>query len=808
MTRSPARRRFAAGETAEGKDAMASRRADPKLGQLWQLPLLLLSFALFGYAAWLLIDPQPGPSFEERMAGVRNLLRLERPHAAIEALNRILASGKLDDAQQAQAHLSLAEAVHLGQSRQKYSITANHLQVVEQTRLAIARGAAPDAAANRRLGESYEALGRTEQALEAYRRAMNLDPQRVHAIRRKVIDMLIEVGDGSSADAELELYLQQANLSSTERAWALGERAQILSDAGRFTDAKLLLDQAVRLVSDPASRGDVASIGQVNYRLGYVAWKLGDNDDAERYLRAARELLGVSHPLDADAAYTLGRIVHGRGQSQEAISFYDAVLTSHPGARVAPLARLGRGLARLQLREDEPAMVDLHDVTAEINRKASRAQHRDAVVSGLQQAQKILASRDDNAAALELLAYEQQLVREPAGEYFARLGDVFQRRAEQLDRQAEDAAPAERTRRQQQAREMRVRAADAFVAYSQKLVLSDDKAYGEALWRGIDLYDRAGDLPSAIAALETFATERPDDALAPDALLRLGRAYQAAGLFDKAAAAFQRNQARYPNTLAASKSGVPLAQSLVAKGKDFYGRAEQVLLAVVDNNPLLTPEAEEFKQALFELAQLYHRTERYEQSIARLEEYTERYPQDERVGQLLYLMADSYRKSAALLEGKLSAASAATGTNPGMDLNAAATARAERLRQARELFDRAITHYRGKPPASELDEQYLRSAYLSRADCMFDLGEFEQAIALYDAAAFRYQNDTSALAAYVQIVNAYCSLGKFQEARTANEQAKWLLRRIPPESFSDGSFSMPREYWEQWLQWSSQAGLW
>jgi hypothetical protein len=46
-------------------DAMASQRLSGennsnRLGQLWQLPLLILSFSLFGYAAYLYIDPQPG----------------------------------------------------------------------------------------------------------------------------------------------------------------------------------------------------------------------------------------------------------------------------------------------------------------------------------------------------------------------------------------------------------------------------------------------------------------------------------------------------------------------------------------------------------------------------------------------------------------------------------------------------------------------------------------------------------------------------------------------------------------------------
>ena len=76
--------------------------------------------------------------------------------------------------------------------------------------------------------------------------------------------------------------------------------------------------------------------------------------------------------------------------------------------------------------------------------------------------------------------------------------------------------------------------------------------------------------------------ERPDDSLAPDALLRLGRAYQTAGMFDRAIAAYQRNQVRYPQSLAAAKSAVPLAQAYV---KNIFSK----LPAPNNGNNLLAP---------------------------------------------------------------------------------------------------------------------------------------------------------------------------------------------------------------------------
>ena len=137
----------------------------------------------------------------------------------------------------------------------------------------------------------------------------------------------------------------------------------------------------------------------------------------------------------------------------------------------------------------------------------------------------------------------------------------------------------------------------------------------------------------------------------------------------------------------------------------------------------------------------------------------------------------------------------------------AAAQRRDRLGKARQLFDRTVEHYRTVTPQRDLDRLYQKLSHFYRADCAYDAGQYEEAIRLYDAAAQRYQDDPSALAAYVQIVNSYCALGRINEGRAANERAKWLLRRIPPEAFKDGTFAMPKEYWDNWLKWAGDMAM-
>jgi len=781
---------------------MATRPISRRLAQLWQLPLLVVSLGLFGYAAFLFIDPKPGLTIDEKLTFARKFIDDERPEAAIQFLNQLLATHKLQQDKQGLIHMMLAESLDMGQKQAKTSLDINHRQIIEQTRLAVSMGIKADAQTYRRLGESYDAIDKPAEALDNFRRAMTMDQSHTLRLQKKIIELQLTRGESGASEASIVDYLKLPDLTPAERGWALGNQAKLLADRGAFVEARAALAEALKLDSDPIA------MGQVNYRLGYCAWKLGDWAEAERLLRLSRDQFKGQHPLDADAAQLLGRIFQDRSDWKTAESFYQDVIVSHPDSGAYISAMLGRGVCRIYRDEEAGGLTDLKYVVNQIVAKESKQRFKADAIEGLHQAAAALQKQDAIAGALEVMAYEQQLVPDPPGSFFARLGNVYEKRADQVERSLASATPAEKIRREQQVRDFRTKAGDSFIAYSRALTLIDDHAYGDALWHGIELYDKSANLQAVISAMELFVAERPDDPLAPDALLRLGRSYQAAGLFDKAINAFQRNQFRYPQSLAASRSAVPLAEAFIAKGPESFGKAESVLLSIVENNPIFTPAAEEFKSALFQLAQLYYRTGRYEEAVAKLEELTERYPKDERIGQLVFLMADSYRKSAALIDVKLLATSPQANSAPVVDIAQATAAKKERLEKARGLFERAIETYATNAPTTDTDKLYQKLAHFYRADCMYDLGNYTEAIKQYDAAAFRYQDDPSALAAYVQIVNAYCALGKTEEAKTANERAKWLLRRMPQEAFQNGAFAMPKAYWEQWLKWTSTAGMW
>src|SRR5688572_26372994 len=341
----------------------SDRPSASRFNRLWQLPLFVLSLGLFGYAAYLFIDPKPGLTIEQKIELARTRLTYDRPEAAIDQLNKLLNGERLTLDNESKIRLMLAESIEAAQKLKKIDFAANHEKIIEQSKIALSQGVTPDAEIYRRMGESYEALGQADEALRNYRRAEAMDANRSLRLKRKVIDLRMAQGDTGAAEASLDDYLKDAKLSDSERAWALGEKSHLLADAGKFIEARALLGEALRLNSDPMAQG------QLHYWLGYSQWKLGDTAEAERLLRVARDYMKVRHPTDADAAYALGRIRQEKGDFKEAKSFYDAILVSHPDSAMAPLAKLGRGLCRISLTEDNAGLNDLQTLVNEVTAK-------------------------------------------------------------------------------------------------------------------------------------------------------------------------------------------------------------------------------------------------------------------------------------------------------------------------------------------------------------------------------------------------------------------------------------------------------
>lgn len=331
----------------------------------------------------------------------------------------------------------------------------------------------------------------------------------------------------------------------------------------------------------------------------------------------------------------------------------------------------------------------------------------------------------------------------------------------------------------------------------------NERVAAQATWRAAELYARAGKRDRAATLYTAFAVERPEHPLVARALLRVGQLRQVSGQLDAAVSAYRECYRLYPRTLDGSRVLVPLAQCYLAMGPDYEGLAEKTLRVVLEDSEVFTPRAPEFVEALFLLGDVLNRCADFERAIATLEEALERYPDDPRVWRARYLLADSYRKSGLALKAEIADARFPS------EIEQMRADSIGRLQAAQALYRRLIAEYQFRNPAglNRLERVYLRHATLYEADCYFETQDYRRALKLYEEAAGAYRDTSSALAAYVQMINSYVFLGQPEEARAGLARALVLVDAIPDESFDTGVSSETREDWRRYFEWLGESEL-
>jgi TolA-binding protein len=769
-----------------------------RLSHLWQLPLFMVSASLFAVAAYLFVNARPGLSLNQKLAVARGLLSSDRADAAVEAVSRLMASERFAPVQDAQVHLFLAECLEAQQNQQPQRLPSIAARIIEQTRLAMSEGATASGAMHRRLAQSYETLAQPVEAISEYRQAIAIDPPHALWLRRRVIALQLAQAQWAPAGESIDAYLASEQISDAERAWGCRTKAKLLIRQSEYADAKPLLEQALRLDPDSTAQADA------KYHLGLCDWKLGSLDDAKKLIADAREVLGKKHPLDAEATLALGRILLAKNDSAGAIGLFDSVVSDHPDSVQATSARLARGGLRMQSGDLASGAADLKAVAEVAKSSPPDSSLRDETIEAIQKASQISAARDNPQMAIDLLLVEQSLEPSPQASFYSRLAGAYEQRVGELDKALAGASAGERVRLTQVRRDVLVKAGDAEVAFSRGLLAVKDAGYAEPFSKAMDLYDQADAAPNAIGAMELFLADRAQDPVAPDVLLRLAGTYESAGVIAKASSSYERLIATYPKSPDLPRAEVALAM-LLLKQPDQAHQAGVLFVKALEN-PQTARDEELYKQALFELASLNCRSGQWKEASPRLQEFISRFGGDPRMGEAVFLLGECYRDAAQRIDARLASASAsADGKAAAGEMERAMTEKMNQWHSAAEQYDRVQKLFAGAPPTREVDQRYQKLADLRRADCAYEQGQYDDAIARYQRVITRWPDDQVAVAASVQVVNSYCAMNKLPEARAANERTRAMLRRLPHDALNGGGLEMPRVYWEQWMKWTATA---
>ena len=349
--------------------------------------------------------------------------------------------------------------------------------------------------------------------------------------------------------------------------------------------------------------------------------------------------------------------------------------------------------------------------------------------------------------------------------------------------------------------------------------------YPSIVWQAIECYRKASQLDKANDLLKTYLLfeERPKR---PRALLALGQNYLNAGRWDDVLMPLERCLFEYPEHPLAYNVRLVMARALTEKQQ--LEQATEVLMKNLYDGSL-HPDSQLWRDSLFELGNAIYRRgdqlflegeligtddwkakleklkashEDFINATDRLNEAVARFDRDKRSLQARYAIGRAYRSAAMFPKRMLDSGQVTIDTQ-----------RRKLLLERRQLLESSLAAYRDLREAldevqdaaslPDSSQALLRNCFFGEADVLFELGQFEEAIAAYRNVGNRFMNEPEALEALVQIAECFRELDQPEQARRTLMQAEQLLGRIPPES--DSRFTTvtraDRAKWQQLLVW-------
>ncbi|MDD4891810.1 MAG: tetratricopeptide repeat protein [Phycisphaerae bacterium] len=809
-----------------------------ELADKWQLPLLAIGLLLLLTSLPRLLTRPAPVDADGEIAQARQALQDNHP---IEAINRVdrLAAAKTTDAQQSQMSLIRGLANHALAALTRDAVQRSHARAcIAELDRSLSLVEKPESLDSRLIGPAEFYLKRGQARIwsldtgeKDLLAALALVSPGQDAMRRQIVELLWNA-NAAVVHKELDGMLARADLAPADQLWAIRKKTQLLVREGAVDKAEQLLNDYLGKLPAGASQDALeVELARVYYES---AAQHGDKlssrqreakmDEAYRLLSAVqlrRAPVVGEEETDSELCWLLGEVSFTQNRPVEAEENFRTVTRLYPGTPFTRAAELGIAKSSAVFKPIDRAYEAYQQVVDQLLRGPDDPLiDRRAVRNSLLALAEQLRRQEQWESSYQFLVLlypmvdpaevkpSQGDVKEMQGRLLRRLAQEEKQAAERLAREAAQRSPASQPEEighlNAQARRHLRLAAEAFLEAAH-LEITDDQRSGDDLEIAATCYDEAGEILQAIVVLTKFVRDYPgDQSRVARAVFTLAKSYQGAGQFDRAIAQYQRMISEYANSPDANKSPVPMAQCYKSLGK--FEEAEKALTDLLADDRRYSPDSKEYSLALFELAKLKYERRQYRQAIARFDELLQREPASPQSVYFRYHLADSYRLSGIEMDASIAAA------KTPLERQQLSQTRSLWLGQAKEHFDQVVAALEARGgesgELSELDSLYLRNAYFFRADCVFDLALYDDAIDLYDLAALKYHGQPEAVAAYVQVVNCYQRLKKPEQARTANERAKWLLKKLSPDTFSRRPLPMGKDYLAQWLEWVSQSGMW
>lgn len=606
----------------------------------------------------------------------------------------------------------------------------------------------------------------------------------------------------------LGTYRADPSLSLDDEAWSAARQAEARLMLNRPRDAadRLLLDLR-RLESAPDDvRGTIPrdSFSELFSLLGRAYAALSEMDLARDNLERAVSIADGKTLAKGEALVKLGELALLRGELDEAEQRFESVLADYAGEEISVAALFGRAETRAARGDHEDALVDYRELlrrlrTAPAGPRPPRVTVHDAVGS-LVDRHDALVVAGDHEQALEYarLAADFSLGKPMSHELLLRLAMTANSLAKSTAQAGSHrSGPLEPEAAGKVSRLLK-QAGEWYLAHSAHADANREspRAWSDSLWMAADCFERSGWHEDAIRAFTAFVQGSPtDEPRRSEGMKRIAAILHAEHRLDEAATAYMRLIDEFPSSPLAAEAAVPLARCLESLGL----RAEAIarLRPIVNGTAGLRPDAREYREALLELARLIVAEGDLDEASTLLGEALQRYPDDQRAAITRFQLGECRRGQARRAAARL--ADGALSPSQRDEIN---SQRMVDLESARSEFDYVVSalETRSEKELDPLDRDALRLAHLYRADCLFDLGRYQEAIDHYEVAERRYSDSAVSMIALIQIVNCWHELGDSERAATAQRRAEIRLSQLPDSALLASDSIFERAAWERWLR--------
>lgn len=774
----------------------------------WQIPVLLSSVGLLTLIVAVIHPRINFKSVDEILPFVQQQIDSGLYAEAEELIRALLVDERYDAVALAPVHAKLGDIIfHREKGRGTHS-EARLVEMLGSYEQAEADGHRLKGDTYARCGQAYQWLKQFESALRSYEKAIARNAGDSVDIRCRILDLLREEFDPPQVQlvAELDDILIVSEDRPDVMLWAIEHKHDLLSDSAQHDEARGLLDVYRERFEEPEA------VRMFDYLTSVTDFHSGQQDDAEIALRDLLGALESRDELHARANWLLGRVVlrdDGPQRPLRAISFFENVLASHLDGPYVVAARLGMAEALSQLERYDDAL----EYYAQVLDTLPRGRRRKLVDIGVVMASLTLRSRLQHAdghydSALDYLQLATSLISEDRlGMRTRYLADLARMKSELAKRYRQRAVdePESSAAHTQRSQGLFRSAAEDHLTLA-RINHHEESVVAAAEWEAAILFDAGGARQKAAQLLEDFLAMHPHDDRIPQVLFRLAQVFQANGDLDRAVDRYQQCIRDHTRTSPAQDSLLPLTDCFVMQGPEFADQAEQTLLSILEDSPdypaMFKPGSAIYRGALFKLGDLYSHQGRYEAAIERLDEAVERYPNDDRTDRGTFLLAEAYRKSGLALDRAVAEAGNLNRREEMLQK------KAQRLGNAETLYGKVIQRFGQRPrrDLSTIEALQVMLSYGYRADCAFDLGDYESALDRYQEVVRVYGDHPVAMPAYMQIISCLESLGRTLDVPPALRRAQFLTGRIPEDAHDALLSTRTPHQWERFFGWLARTG--